>query len=91
VQDEAITELAHAARLKAGFFRPSFAGLLLDALQDSARVRAIMGDLVAGTQPYRSLTWRLARTLELGLAWRALRSRSTSTAPARPLSSQGTA
>jgi len=31
-----------------------------------------MADLVAGAQSYRSLKWRLARTLEIGYATRAL-------------------
>src|SRR5580765_7595619 len=32
VRDEAVSELARAARLKAGFFRPAFAGLMIGAL-----------------------------------------------------------
>jgi hypothetical protein len=31
-----------------------------------------MADLVAGRQSYKTLKWRLLKTLELGLAWRAL-------------------
>jgi hypothetical protein len=31
-----------------------------------------MADLVAGRQSYASLKWRLLKTFELGLAWRAL-------------------
>jgi hypothetical protein len=31
-----------------------------------------MADLLAGAQPYRGLKWRLARTLEIGLAFKAL-------------------
>ena len=72
VRDEAIAELARAARLKAGFFRPAFTGLMMRALMESAAVRAVMADLVAGTQSYKTLKWRLLKTLELGLAWRAL-------------------
>ena len=67
------SELARAARYKAGFFRPRFTRLMVDALQSSERVRAVMADLVAGTQGYRTLKWRLARTMELGLAWRLIR------------------
>ncbi|HEY7286351.1 MAG TPA: geranylgeranyl reductase family protein [Vicinamibacterales bacterium] len=73
VKDEAYAELAAAARLKTGFFRPAFTHLLLDALEHSAPVRAVMADLVAGTQSYRTLKWRLLNTLEIGLAGRALK------------------
>ena len=73
VQDQAIAELARAARLKAGFFRPAFAGLMMRALRESAAIRSVMADLVAGRQSYASLKWRLLKTFELGLAWRALR------------------
>jgi len=72
VRDEAATELARAARLKAGFFRPAFLGLLLRALDESAAVRGVMADLIAGRQGYATLKWRLVKTLEVGLAWRAL-------------------
>ena len=67
VRDELVPELARAARLKAGFFRPRFTGLLLRALEQSEPIRRVMADLVAGEQSYRGLKWRLARTLELGL------------------------
>jgi len=73
VHDEAVAELARAARLKAGFFRPSFAALLIHGLQTSARIRAVMADLVAGTQQYHTLTWRLIKTFEWRLAWRFLK------------------
>ena len=72
VRDEAIAELARAARLKAGFFRPAFTGLMMRALMQSAAIRLVMADLVAGRQSYASLKWRLLKTFELGLAWRAL-------------------
>jgi geranylgeranyl reductase family protein len=72
VRDEAVSELARAARLKAGFFRPAFAGLLIGALHQSAGIRAVMADLVAGRQSYATLKWRLLKTFELRLAWRAL-------------------
>ncbi len=73
VRDEACEELAAAARLKRGFFRPAFTALLLDALERSAPIRAVMADLVAGTQSYRTLKWRLLNTFEIGLASRALK------------------
>ena len=65
-----VPELAEAARLKAGFFRPELNALVMDALEDSAPIRRIMADLVAGVQPYRTLKWRLLQTLELTLACR---------------------
>ena len=65
-------ELARAARLKAGFFRPAFTGLMIRALQQSQAIRAVMADLVAGRQPYASLKWRLLRTFEWRLALSAL-------------------
>src|SRR5436190_3415995 len=72
VRDEAFAELARAARFKAAFFRGVFTGLLVSALQESGPVRAVMADLIAGRQSYRSLKWRLLRTWEVGLAARAL-------------------
>ena len=72
VHDDAASELARAARLKARFFRPSFFGLMLRALDESAAIRAVMADLIAGRQCYATLKWRLIRTFEAGLAWRAL-------------------
>lgn len=72
LKDEILPELTHAARLKDAFFRPRFIRLMLNALASSERVRLVMADLLAGAQPYRSLKWRLARTLEIGLAFRAL-------------------
>ena len=74
VRDEAAPELTRAARLKAGFFRPAFTGLMMRALMQSAAIRSVMADLVAGRQSYASLKWRLLKTLEIGLAWRALTS-----------------
>jgi geranylgeranyl reductase family protein len=76
VRAEAAPELARAARLKAGFFRPAFTELLMRALHHSAGIRAVMADLVAGEQSYAGLKWRLLCTLEVGLAWRALVSRT---------------
>ncbi len=74
VREEISTELAMAAVLKEGFFRPRFTGLMFDALESSAKVRAVMADLVAGVQPYRTLKRRLLGTFELGLAWKWFRS-----------------
>ena len=73
VRDEIAAELARAARFKAGFFRPQFTRLMTDALRHSAGVRAVMADLLTGCQSYAGLKWRLAKTLEVGLAWRLLR------------------
>jgi flavin-dependent dehydrogenase len=67
------TELAHAARLKHGFFQGPFTRLLVDALRQSAGVREVMADLVAGVQPYRNLKARLLRTFEWRLAWQLVR------------------
>lgn len=68
-----VSELVRAARLKAGFFRPQFTRLLVHALASSPAVARIMADLVAGTQTYSALKWRLLSTLEWRLAWRLLR------------------
>jgi geranylgeranyl reductase family protein len=73
IHDEIAPELRRAAQLKAGFFKPRFSGLLIEALQHSDAVRGVMADLVAGRQSYEGLKWRLARTLQIGLAWRLLR------------------
>lgn len=60
-------ELMRAARLKAMFFRPKFTRLLLRALQNSAAIREIMVDLIAGRQSYRGLRRRLLATREFRL------------------------
>jgi geranylgeranyl diphosphate/geranylgeranyl-bacteriochlorophyllide a reductase len=83
VRDELHDELRRAARFKAGFFRPRFTGLLIDALNQSAAIRAVMMDLVAGRQPYRGLKRRLVGTLEMSLMLRALTSRDIRPARAR--------
>jgi geranylgeranyl reductase family protein len=70
VRDGILAELLRAARFKAGFFQPRFTRLLIDALQQSAAIRAVMADLVAGEQAYGDLKWRLIKTLELRVAWR---------------------
>jgi len=73
VRDEIAPDLACAARFKAGFFRPAFMKLLVHALQRSAAVQEILVDLVAGRQSYKTLKWRLLKTLEVGLAWKMVR------------------
>ena len=73
VRSEAIAELSRAARVKTAFFRPAFTGLLVRALRQSAAIRSVMADLIAGRQSYASLTWRLLGTWEWGLAARAIR------------------
>jgi menaquinone-9 beta-reductase len=77
VAEEAGRELGRAARFKSGFFRPAFINVLMRALQQSAGVRAVMADLIAGRQGYADLKWRLLKTFEIGLAWRALTSSSS--------------
>jgi geranylgeranyl reductase family protein len=72
VRDEAVAELASAARLKRGFFHPRFTRLVVRALSESAPIRHVMVDLIAGRQPYATLKRRLLGTLEFGLAWRTL-------------------
>ncbi|MGE3705639.1 MAG: geranylgeranyl reductase family protein [Vicinamibacterales bacterium] len=85
VRASIMPELQRAAAFKDGFFRPRFRRLFLDALERSAPIRAVMADLVAGTQPYRGLKRRLLGTLEIGLALRLLteRRRDTHLAPGR--------
>ena len=73
VQSEIASELARAARFKARFFRPRFIHLMIEALAESEGIRRVMADLVAGTQPYRGLKWRLAGTFEAGVAFKVLR------------------
>lgn len=75
VRDELHDELRRAARLKAGFFRPRFTSLLIDALTHSSGIREVMLDLVAGRQPYRGLKRRLLGTMEVGLMLRVLTAR----------------
>jgi len=77
VQTQIASDLARAARIRAEFFRPRFTRLLMDALGQSHGIRAVMADLIAGTQSYRGLKWRLAKTLEVGLLWRLLQLRRT--------------
>lgn len=73
LRDEILPEIRRAAQFKAAFFTPPFVRLLLTALERSEPVRAVMADLVAGRQSYRTLKWRLLNTFEFGLAWDALK------------------
>jgi geranylgeranyl reductase family protein len=84
-RDEALPELTRAAQLKAGFFRPAFTGLLMRGLQQSDAIKAVMADLIAGRQSYRSLKWRLVRTFE----WRLALNTATLAATGRLRSSIG--
>ena len=77
VSDDLHAELRRAARLKAGFYRPRFTHLLIDALTGSAAIRGVMVDLVAGRQPYAGLRRRLLGTLEFGLMLRMVTSAAT--------------
>jgi hypothetical protein len=72
LHDQAVPELSRAARLKDRFFRPEFTQLVVAALHQSAAIRQVMGDLIAGRQRYATLKWRLLETLEFRLAWKAL-------------------
>jgi flavin-dependent dehydrogenase len=74
VRTDLLPELAHAARLKAGFFRIASTGLLIRALRHSGAVRNVMANLIAGRQAYAGLRWELLKTLEWRLAWEALMS-----------------
>jgi flavin-dependent dehydrogenase len=66
-------ELMRAALLKSRFFNPRFIALLLRGLVQSARIREIMIDLVAGRQSYEGLRRRLLGTLHFGLLMEMLR------------------
>jgi flavin-dependent dehydrogenase len=72
VRDELHDELRRAARFKAGFFRPRFTRLLVEALAHSAGIREVLIDLIAGRQPYAGLKRRLLGTLEVGLMVRVV-------------------
>jgi flavin-dependent dehydrogenase len=72
VRGELHEELRRAARLKAGFYRPRFTRLLVDAVHQSEAIRNVMVDLIAGRQPYAGLKRRLLGTLEIGLMVRLI-------------------
>ena len=65
-------ELALAARLSRLFFTPAFGALLVRALAESASIRQVFADLVAGVQPYGTLRRRLLATRHWTLAIRML-------------------
>ena len=69
------SELIRAARLKGRFFTPRFTGLMMRALHESAPIRHVMSDLIAGRQTYHGLRRRLLGTLEVRLIWDTLVSR----------------
>jgi geranylgeranyl reductase family protein len=71
LKDEMYPELNRAAVLSSAFFSPRFSKLFVTALQESGPIREVFRDLVAGTQPYRSLKRRLLATREWTLAGRA--------------------
>lgn len=77
IREELHGELRRAAMLKAGFFRPRFTRLLIDALNASGAIRDVMIDLAGGRQPYRGLKRRLLKTLEVGLMLRLVLQRAT--------------
>ncbi len=58
-EQELRPELLHANRWAPRFFRPRFLEIMVHALHSSPRLRSIFGDLVAGSQPYGSLSRRL--------------------------------
>jgi geranylgeranyl reductase family protein len=66
------SELIRAARLKNRFFTPRFTGLMIRALQESAAIRHVMADLIAGRQTYHGLRRRLLATLEVRLMFDVL-------------------
>ena len=67
-----LPELRRAAHLRRRFFTPEFSGSFVAAVTRSRRIRRIVGDLVAGEQPYIGLKRRLAATGRVDLAVRAL-------------------
>jgi geranylgeranyl reductase family protein len=71
------SELIRAARLKRRFFTPRFAGLMMRALQQSAPIRRVMSDLIAGRQTYHGLRRRLLGTMEVRLIWDTVVSRQS--------------
>jgi geranylgeranyl reductase family protein len=72
VRGDIISELERAARFKSAFFQPRFTKLLLRGLRESAAIRAVIVDLIAGQQSYATLRSRLIKTLNVPLAWRML-------------------
>ncbi len=75
IREEIAADLIRAAEYKSRFFDSRFRGLFLDALRSSGKVRRVVANLIAGEQPYATLKWALLRTVEVGLAWRLIRSK----------------
>ena len=73
VADVILPELRRASKLKDGFFCAGFSRLVVHALRESAAMRAVMSDLIAGRQPYTGLRRRLLSTGRLGLAFRVIK------------------
>ena len=72
-RDEFGAELAKASALVHRFYHPRFIERVIDFGAKSASVRALLGDLVMGTQPYVTLRRRLQRELVRGAARRVTR------------------
>lgn len=70
IRDTVHAELRRAAAVKTRFFTPHFTSLLVESLEASVAIRAVMTDLMAGNQAYRGLRRRLLGTGELRLALR---------------------
>src|SRR3954447_1211676 len=85
VCDELHAELRRASALKAAFFRPRFTRLLIEALNHSAAIRAVMIDLIAGRQDYATLKRRLLGTLEFGVMMKLIGLKRGRPAEARPV------
>lgn len=81
LKDEIYPELRRAAAWSGTFFSSRFSKLFVAALQKSGPIREVFRDLVAGTQPYRSLKRRLLATGEWTLAGRAALMMVQSTTP----------
>jgi flavin-dependent dehydrogenase len=73
-------EFAWAARHSAGFFRPRFIEHLVALAGRSERVAAVLGDLISGRQPYRTLKRRLVLNAP-AIAWQAARRRPSGRTP----------
>jgi geranylgeranyl reductase family protein len=78
IRDQIGVELVRAAQMKDAFFQARFTRVLIDALRQSESICGVMADFIAGRQSYAGLTWRLAATLELGIAARLLLNRPRS-------------
>jgi geranylgeranyl reductase family protein len=75
VRGEIGAELAMAARMKQRFYRSTITRLMIHGLRQSASIRAVLVDLIAGRQGYKGLKWRLLKTRQVRLVTRLLGSR----------------